>query len=83
MKPYLLSVAVGMLAGGIYALLGVKSPAPPTIALLGLLGMLLGEQAIPVARKLIRGEPVLAFVKTDCARSILGPQAAPEPARDA
>jgi XapX domain-containing protein len=29
MKPYLLSLGVGVLVGGIYALLGVKSPAPP------------------------------------------------------
>ncbi|WP_019832756.1 DUF1427 family protein [Sphingomonas sp. PR090111-T3T-6A] len=83
MKPYLLSLAAGILVGGIYALLGVKSPAPPTIALIGLLGILLGEQAVPVAKKLIHGEPVLAFIKTDCAREILGPQAGPTPSRDA
>jgi XapX domain-containing protein len=72
MKPYLLSLAAGMLVGGIYALLGVKSPAPPTIALIGLLGILLGEQAIPVAQKLIRREPVLAFIQTHAARHVLG-----------
>jgi XapX domain-containing protein len=32
--------------GVIYASLGVRSPAPPIIALLGLLGMLGGEQAV-------------------------------------
>jgi XapX domain-containing protein len=47
MKPYLLSLAAGMLVGGIYALLGVKSPAPPVIALIGLLGMVLGEAGGP------------------------------------
>jgi XapX domain-containing protein len=72
MKPYLLSLAAGMLVGGIYALLGVKSPAPPTIALLGLLGMLLGEQAVPVAGKWLRREPVLAFLQTHAARRVLG-----------
>jgi XapX domain-containing protein len=72
MKPYLLSLAVGVLVGGIYALLGVKSPAPPTIALIGLLGMLLGEQVVPVAQKMLRKEPVLAFVKTHAARRVLG-----------
>lgn len=81
MKPYLFSLAAGMLVGGIYALLGVKSPAPPAIALIGLLGILLGEQAVPVARKLMAREPVLAFIRTDCARHILGPQAVVE--RDA
>jgi XapX domain-containing protein len=79
MKPYLLSLAAGALVGAIYALLGVKSPAPPTIAPIGLLGILLGEQAVPVARKLAADEPVLAFIKTDCARHILGPQAVAEP----
>ena len=31
--------------GFIYGLLNVRSPAPPYVALLGLLGILLGEQA--------------------------------------
>lgn len=52
MKPYLISLVVGLLVGGIYGLLNVKSPAPPTIALIGLLGILLGEQAVPIARQL-------------------------------
>jgi XapX domain-containing protein len=43
MKPYLLSLGAGLLVGGIYSLLHVRSPAPPAVALLGLLGMLLGE----------------------------------------
>jgi len=72
MKPYLLSLAAGMLVGAIYALLNVKSPAPPAIALIGLLGILLGEQAVPVLHKMLRREPVLAFIQTDCARRILG-----------
>jgi XapX domain-containing protein len=43
MKAYLLSFAVGCGVGLIYAALRVKSPAPPLVALIGLLGMLLGE----------------------------------------
>jgi XapX domain-containing protein len=78
-RPYLISFAVGLLVGIIYNLLDVRSPAPPAIALIGLLGMLIGEQVLPVARRMISGEPVLAFVKTECAPKILGPQAAPEP----
>ncbi|WP_338240502.1 DUF1427 family protein [Aurantiacibacter hainanensis] len=77
MKPYLISLAVGLLAGIVYSLLNVRSPAPPTIALIGLLGMLLGEQLLPVARRVISGEPVLAYVRTECAAQVLGPQAAP------
>jgi XapX domain-containing protein len=77
MKPYLLSLGAGILVGIVYALLGVKSPAPPTIALIGLLGILIGEQVVPIARRALRNEPVLAFVRTECAQRVLGPQAAP------
>ena len=44
MKGFSLSFVVGLAIGVIYGLLRVKSPAPPIIALLGLLGMVLGEQ---------------------------------------
>jgi len=76
MKPYLISLAVGVLVGLIYSALNVRSPAPPAIALLGLLGMLLGEQALPIAKRLVYREPVMAYVKTECAEHVLGPQAA-------
>ncbi|MFS2014303.1 XapX domain-containing protein [Azospirillum oryzae] len=75
MMPYLLSAGAGILVGVIYALIGVRSPAPPTIALIGLLGMLVGEQVVPVVKRMIAGEPVVAFIQTDCARHVLGPQA--------
>lgn len=48
--PFLVSLLMGLLVGGAYGLTGVKSPAPPLIALLGLLGMVLGEQVIVAAR---------------------------------
>lgn len=78
MKPYLISLGAGLLVGIIYSLLGTRSPAPPAIALIGLLGMLVGEQVLPVARRVISGQPVLSFVKTECAEHVLGPQAAPD-----
>lgn len=53
MKPYVLSLAVGLLVGVIYALFNVRSPAPPVIALVGLLGILVGEQLPPLVRKFI------------------------------
>lgn len=53
MKPYLVSLALGVLVGVIYALFQVRSPAPPIIALVGLLGILAGEQLPPLARKLM------------------------------
>ena len=46
MKAMLISFAVGLMVGAIYALLRVRSPAPPLIALAGLLGMVWGEQLI-------------------------------------
>lgn len=58
MKPYLLSLALGLMVGVIYALFGVRSPAPPVIALVGLLGILLGEQLPPLVRHIWQKEPI-------------------------
>ena len=44
---YLVSLLVGVAVGVAYALLGVKSPAPPLVALVGLLGIVIGEQGVP------------------------------------
>src|SRR6266699_2003556 len=44
MKVLFISFAVGLGVGVLYGLIKVKSPAPPIVALLGLLGMVLGEQ---------------------------------------
>ena len=44
MKVLFLSFVVGLGVGVLYGLIKVKSPAPPIVALLGLLGMVLGEQ---------------------------------------
>ena len=51
MNAYVLSAAVGLLVGVIYGLLNVRSPAPPVIALVGLLGILAGEQIPPLVRQ--------------------------------
>ncbi|MEC5215550.1 XapX domain-containing protein [Actimicrobium sp. GrIS 1.19] len=73
MKTYLLSLAVGVLVGLIYGLLNVRSPAPPVIALIGLLGILLGEQIAPVAKRLLGGQPVsVSWIKTQCSEPVLG-----------
>ena len=44
MKVLFLSLVVGLGVGVLYGLIRVKSPAPPIVALVGLLGMVLGEQ---------------------------------------
>jgi XapX domain-containing protein len=78
MKFYLVSLAVGLLVGCIYALLGVRSPAPPAIALIGLFGMLVGEQAVPIAKRLIAGEPLtVSWFRAECATRITGLPPAP------
>ena len=50
MKAYLVSLAAGVVVGLLYSVMEVKSPAPPTVALVGLLGMLAGEHVIPFVR---------------------------------
>ena len=44
MRVYLLSLGAGLLVGIVYSLLNVRSPAPPMVALVGLFGILIGEQ---------------------------------------
>jgi XapX domain-containing protein len=58
MKPYLYSLVAGLLVGIIYNLINVRSPAPPVVALIGLLGMLIGEQLPPLAKNLWSGQPI-------------------------
>jgi hypothetical protein len=43
--------------------------------------MLIGEQLVPVAVKLFRGEPVATFIRHDCTHEILRGSAAPPPER--
>jgi XapX domain-containing protein len=73
MKIYLLSLGAGLLVGVIYNLLDVRSPAPPLVALLGLLGILAGEQIVPVARQLIDGHGLAAaWRQAKCAPHMFG-----------
>ena len=53
MKMYALSWGVGVLVGVLYYLLNVKSPAPPFVALVGLLGIVVGEKLIPLLKTLM------------------------------
>jgi XapX domain-containing protein len=50
MNAFVVSLAMGGIVGIVYGLSGVRSPAPPIIALVGLLGMVLGEQAVTFAK---------------------------------
>lgn len=81
MKPYLLSLGAGILVGLVYSLLGVRSPAPPVVALVGLFGILLGEQAVPIVKAVLAGGTALAYVRSEAAGHVLGPHAR-KPPRD-
>ena len=80
---YLISLGAGILAGVLYGLINVRSPAPPAIALVGLLGMLIGEQIVPVAKRLIDGNPVTAsWFASECKPRITGIAAKPPAPQD-
>lgn len=72
MKAYLIALGAGLLVGIVYSLLGVRSPAPPVIALVGLAGILLGEQLIPVAKRVADRPELARYVKNECAGHVLG-----------
>lgn len=52
---YLISLAIGIAVGLLYGGLEFRSPAPPLVALVGLLGMQIGEQAWPFGKQLLAG----------------------------
>uniref|UniRef100_UPI0034583F71 XapX domain-containing protein n=1 Tax=Halomonas sp. TaxID=1486246 RepID=UPI0034583F71 len=73
MKIYLVSLGAGLLVGLIYSLLNVRSPAPPIVALIGLLGMLGGEQIIPITKHLLGGTSLAsAWGKSQCSEHMFG-----------
>ena len=73
MRVYLLSLGACLLVGVIYSLLDVRSPAPPVVALVGLLGILVGEQIIPVAKRMLDGSHLAAaWRQSHCMPHIFG-----------
>lgn len=83
MKLYVISLAVGLLVGIIYAVLQVRSPAPPAIALIGLLGMLIGEQIVPSVKRLMEGEKItVSWLRSECVPKISGVEAKPVVAKE-
>ncbi len=83
MKMYILSLGAGLLVGVVYSLLNVRSPAPPLVALAGLLGILLGEQIIPVGRQMLAGVGIAtAWKRSDCAGHVAGMLPGRQPGKD-
>jgi len=73
MKSYLLSLGAGLLVGVIYSLLNVRSPAPPLVAFVGLLGILAGEQIVHVTRQMMMSEGLAAaWRQAKCAPHMFG-----------
>ena len=73
MRAYIFSLGAGLLVGIVYSLLNVRSPAPPVVALVGLLGILAGEQIIPLARHMLEGSHLAAaWRQSQCTPHILG-----------
>jgi XapX domain-containing protein len=60
MTDYLVSLLMGLAVGAAYGVLHVRSPAPPLVALIGLLGMVLGEQSVELAKRCFANPPSLA-----------------------
>lgn len=76
---YLIALGAGMLVGILYALMHVRSPAPPVVALLGLLGMLIGEQLVPIASRVLHGEPLsISWFRSECVPKITGIDSIPD-----
>jgi len=67
-----LILGVGVLVGIIYSLLNVRA-CPPLVALVGLLGMLAGERAIPVGKRLLADSTFsVAWREAKCAAHMFG-----------
>lgn len=72
-KFYLFSFGAGLLVGVLYSLLQVRSPAPPVVALVGLLGILVGEQAVPIVKRVIQREAItVGWMREQCGPHVFG-----------
>jgi XapX domain-containing protein len=70
---YVTALSAGVLVGIFYGCIGVRSPAPPVVALVGLFGILMGEQVVPLAKRLWAGHRVdVTWVKSDCVPHVFG-----------
>ena len=73
MPMYAVALAAGVLVGIFYGCIGVRSPAPPMVALVGLFGILLGERVVPLTKRLLAGHRVdVSWVRSDCVPHVFG-----------
>lgn len=55
-----------------YSLIDVRSPAPPIIALVGLFGMVIGAQIVPIGARLIARRFSISWFADVCIPEITG-----------
>lgn len=79
LRTYLIALGAGLLAGVLYGLLNVRSPAPPIVGLVGLLGILVGEQVPALAKRWLAGDASAQAFKETCRHHVLGPLPGGEP----
>jgi XapX domain-containing protein len=73
MKPYFVALTLGALVGVVYGVAGVRSPAPPVVALVGLLGMLVGQTIVSSTITIIAGGQFsFTALASGCAKILLG-----------
>jgi XapX domain-containing protein len=71
-KAYVVSLTVGLAVGVLYGLLHVRSPAPPVVALVGLFGILVGEQIPPLLQHALTKTPVASVWNTQVRPHVFG-----------
>ena len=64
MTGYIVSLLMGLIVGVVYALVQVRSPAPPLIALVGPVGHGAGEQAVDMAMRHLPPSPQTSIRQT-------------------
>jgi XapX domain-containing protein len=64
MTGYLVSLLMGLAVGAAYGLVQVRSPAPAMIALIGLFGMVLGQEAVDMTKRYL-APPAQTSVQRD------------------
>ncbi|MFT4252929.1 MAG: XapX domain-containing protein [Caulobacter sp.] len=74
MKIYILSLVAGLAVGVFYALVQVRSPAPPVVALIGLFGILVGEQIPPLVKTVFARKPAaVSWLRHQVGPHMFGP----------
>jgi len=73
MHMYVVALFAGIVVGIFYGCIGVRSPAPPVVALVGLVGILLGEQVVPLSKRLLAGHRVdVTWMKSNFVPHVFG-----------